>query len=235
MPPEENPHLSLLMAPTVKAVAWQPKEGTRSSEEFFRLIMRMCKITLKLIWSRIRTRGNQGIMEAWSKFSVYIQVVMLWAFFSWVFVLAVWDSDVILYCKELWKASSKLGQVGLGLSPLLFCLSSAAVQSRFHSFPLSATEKGQIPSCPQTLTPNRTAILGKSKPFGIPTTAPGWTRTHKELDEGWFVSVSAARHGLCLLSAVGCMRPLFYLWGLTLPDDGEDREPSFLLKDKWPH
>lgn len=89
MPPVENPHLSLLMARTVNAVAWQPKEGTRSSEEFFRLIMRMCKITLKLTWSRIRTRGNQGIMKAWSKFSVYIQFVMLWAFFSeslcWLF------------------------------------------------------------------------------------------------------------------------------------------------------
>lgn len=62
------------MAPTLNAVAWQPKEGTSSSEKFLRLIMRMCK---KLIWSRRRTRGNQRIREAWSKFSVYIQVVML--------------------------------------------------------------------------------------------------------------------------------------------------------------
>lgn len=72
----ENPYLSSLMAPILNAVAWQPKEGTSSSEEFLRLIMRMCKKTLKLIWRR-RTRGNQRIREAWSKFSVYIQVVML--------------------------------------------------------------------------------------------------------------------------------------------------------------
>lgn len=39
-------------------------------------------VQTKLIWSRRRTRGNQRIREAWSKFSVYIQVVMLWAFFS---------------------------------------------------------------------------------------------------------------------------------------------------------
>ncbi len=93
------------------------------------------------------------IREAWSKFRVCVQIVMLWAVFLCVFVLAVWGNDVILHCKELWKASSKLGRDGSGLSPLLFCLFSAAVQSRFHSFPLSATERGQIPSWPQTLTP----------------------------------------------------------------------------------
>lgn len=43
----ETPHFPSLMAPSINAVAWQPKKGTSSSEEFFRLIMRMCRITLE--------------------------------------------------------------------------------------------------------------------------------------------------------------------------------------------
>lgn len=77
-------------------------------------------------------------------------------------------------------------------APPLFCLSSAVVQNGFHSCPLSVNERGQIPSCPQTLTPNCTTILGKSKPFGILTTAPGGTYAHTHR-AGWGMDCKCVR------------------------------------------
>lgn len=185
------------MAPSVNAVAWQPKEGTISLEEFFRLIMRMCRITLETCLKHLHYR-KPGLGEAWSKFSVCVQVVMLLAFFlslCWLFgrVMSFYTAKSSEKPPVSWVKSSWVCLLCSSVCPQL------QFRADFTVFLWVPLKEGRF--FPAHKLSHRTAWQSWENPNLLASQQPhqtGLAHTHRA--EGWFVSVSSARHGLCLLS-----------------------------------